>query len=315
MKNLQYANGDQMPILGLGTWKAGPGEVYEAVRTALRLGYRHIDCATVYGNEAEIGQALADAMAAGDVSRDELWITSKLWNDAHRQEDVRPALLRSLHDLQLDHLNLYLIHWPVVFKSGAGFPQSDAGYLSLAEVPLRETWSAMEACVHEGLVRHIGVSNFSARKCRHLIDAGHIKPEMNQVEMHPLLSQQGLRDFCVDNGILMTAYSPLGSGDRPASFKAEHEPQLMELTVIKAIAAERKRTPAQILLAWAVKRGTAVIPKSVNPQRLHQNLEAAEIELTEAEMAQINALDCHYRFVTGATWKGPNTPENLWDEK
>ena len=163
MQNLTFANNDQMPILGLGTWKASPGEVGKALREAIRIGYRHIDCAAIYGNEAEIGKALDASMKAGEVTREELWITSKLWNNAHARDQVGEALKKTLHDLGLDYLDLYLIHWPVATKPDVIFPSKYDQFLSLAEVPLTETWAGMEACVQQGLTRHIGVSNFGIK--------------------------------------------------------------------------------------------------------------------------------------------------------
>jgi len=317
MKTLQLANGDGLPVLGLGTWKSAPGEVYQAVRTAIGLGYRHFDCAAIYGNEQEIGNALADAMAAGEVNRDELWITSKLWNDSHKKEDVRPALEKTLSDLQLEWLDLYLIHWPIAFRKGVQFPHQRDEFHTLEEVPLTETWSALDTCVDQGLTRHIGTSNFSARKLQTLLDAGRIAPAVNQVELHPLLSQQKLKRFCDSQGILLTAYSPLGSPDRNPAFKAKDEPDLFSLEVIVDIAAARAISPAQVLLAWAVNRGTAVIPKSVNPDRLRQNLQAADITLGADEMQRIDSLDRHYRYVSGSFFAGRNSPYTIggiWDE-
>jgi len=316
MKYLTLKNGDKLPSLGLGTWKSEPGVVYEAVREAIRIGYRHIDCAAIYNNEQDIGQALSDAIASGDCTREELWITSKLWNNAHLTPDVKPALMKTLSDLKLDYLDLYLIHWPVAHKPDAVFPDSPDGQMSLTEAPITETWKAMEALVDEELCRHIGVSNFSAKKLEPLLSQ-RIKPEMNQVEMHPLLQQPKLKRYCDTNEILMTAYSPLGSGDRNAAMKADNEPNMMENHVIVEIAEAHQVTPAQILLAWAVSRGTAVIPKSVNPGRLKLNLEAADIELGEADIRSINELDKHFRYVTGAFWDLPGGPYNvttLWDE-
>jgi len=317
MKYLHCQNGDRLPALGLGTWKSEPGEVYETIRRAIRLGYRHIDCAAIYGNESEIGQALSDAMTSGDATREELWITSKLWNDSHRNEDVRPALEKTLADLQLECLDLYLIHWPVAFKKGVHFPHAREEFYTLDEVPLSETWSAMEECVDLGLLRHIGTSNFSVRKLQDLLENYRVKPSMDQVEMHPLLSQKKLKQFCDKNAILMTAYSPLGSRDRLPMMKSKDEPDLLSLDAIEEIAVARKLSCAQVLLAWAVNRGTAVIPKSVNPQRLQSNLEAADIELTSGEMQQIDDLNRHYRYVNGGFFAGKNSPYTIggiWDE-
>lgn len=316
MKTLQYANNDVMPALGLGTWKSKPGEVYNAVREAIRLGYRHIDCAPVYMNEPEIGKALSDAFAAGDVTRKELWITSKLWNNSHRKEQVIPALHKTLNDLQIDYLDLYLIHWPVVIKDGLVFPETGADLVSLDDTPLEETWEGMQECQQLGLAKHIGVSNFSVAKLKGLAHAKQ-KPEMNQVELHPLLQQNDLLDYCNQEGILVTAYSPLGSPDRIPDMKADDEPNLFVNPVIAEIAETYGVAPAQVLIQWAMARGTAVIPKSVNPERLKQNLEAGDIELSAAEMDKIAGLDRHYRYVKGQFWAvgdSPYTVGGLWDE-
>lgn len=307
----------QSPALGLGTWKAAPGAVQDAVKDALAIGYRHIDCAPIYQNEPEVGGAIAEVIATGRVSRGDLWITSKLWNDAHAPDRVRAALKKTLADLRVDYLDLYLIHWPVAFKPGVLFPRSGADYVPLEDMPIIDTWRAMEECVAEGLTRHIGVCNFSVAKLDALCRQATIPPAMNQIELHPYLQQEPMLAFCRDKGILVTAYSPLGSGDRPAALKKKDEPTLLDHPVIQRVAAKHRATPAQVLLAWGLGRRTVVIPKSVHPERLLQNLAAVNLVLDAEDMADITALDLGYRFVDGSFFTGGGSPYSLaqlWDE-
>lgn len=316
MLTLSFANGDTMPGLGLGTWKSDPGEVYAAVQSAIRAGYRHIDCAYAYGNEAEIGRALKSVMAAG-VKREDLWITSKLWNSAHQPADVEPALQATLHDLGLRYLDLYLMHWPVALRPGVGMPASAADFISPQALPFTETWSAMQQCLEHGLTRHIGVSNFSARKLQRLLTSARIPPEMNQIELHPYLQQNALLAWCREHRVRVTAYSPLGSVDRPAGLKSEGEPVLLADPTIEVLARQHQASPAQVLIAWALQRGTAVIPKSVHAERIRENLAAAKLVLSAADLSAIARLDRCRRYLDGGLWTLPGsgyTRENLWDE-
>jgi alcohol dehydrogenase (NADP+) len=224
-------------------------------------------------------------------------------------------LKQSLKDLQTDYLDLYLIHWPVAFKKEVIFPQKADDLASLEEIPLSETWEAMEETVNRGLARHLGVSNFGKKNLNLLISTSKIKPEVNQVECHPYLQQEDLLNFCNSNEILFTAYAPLGSSDRPALFKAQNEPNLLEEPIIVEIAKSKIVTPAQILISWALHRGISVIPKSVNQGRIVQNFQAQYINLSENEMKRIAKLERGYRYVTGQFWVfegGPYTLEDVF---
>lgn len=317
MKMLQFTNGDSMPILGLGTWQANPGEVYKAVIEALKAGYRHIDCAAIYGNEAEVGEAIADSIQEGVVNRDELWVTSKLWNNAHAPHDVQPALEKTLADLQVETLDLYLIHWPVMIKRELLYQNSGHDMVSLDEIPISETWSVMETMVDKGLCKHIGVSNFSIAKLEALIKTARVPLEMNQIELHPYLQQPKMLEFCSSRNIHLTAFAPLGSANRPDRLKVENEPVLIEDPVVSAIAEKHDATPAQILISWSIHRNVAVIPKSIHADRIKQNFEATTIPLSVSDFAELTALDKHRRYVSGTFWTmegSPYTIENLWDE-
>ena len=310
MRTLALANGDVVPALGLGTWRAEPSAVAQAVRQALELGYRHIDAAAIYGNEAEIGAALEEAFADGVVRREDLWITSKLWSDCHAPEDVRPALERTLADLRLSHLDLYLMHWPVVLRAGVTFPEKGEDLVALEQLPLAPTWAAMEDLQRAGLCRHIGVSNFSQAKLQGLLDGARMAPAMNQVERHPYLQQPQLLAYCRSQGITLTAYSPLGAGrtDRPSPVLAD--------PLITSLAAELGASPAQVLLAWGLACGTVVNPKALRPEHLAANLAAQDLELSPEAMARLAALDRRERFVDGSFWFMPGSPyteANLWD--
>ncbi|AMQ56850.1 aldo/keto reductase [Algoriphagus sanaruensis] len=315
MKILQFKNGDHLPILGLGTWKSKPGEVRQAVYWAIEAGYRHIDCAAIYQNEREVGQGIADAIGDGLVKRQDLFITSKLWNDSHRHDDVKPALEKTLTDLRLDYLDLYLIHWPIAFKRGVSFATLREEFYTYQDVPLAQTWEGMQDQKMSALTRHIGVSNFNQKKLKEILDLGGEKPEMNQIELHPFLPQQSLVDFCKANDLLVTAYSPLGSPDSRAD-RHKNDPKLLENPVVQEIASKHGASIGQVLIAWSIARDIAVIPKSINQGRIIDNLKSADLVLDEKDMKSLSEIGINHRFVDGSFFTGPQSPyklADLWD--
>ena len=314
MKSYSFPQGD-MPAIGLGTWKMEDGVAEGAVTKAIELGYRYFDCAPIYLNEAEIGESFGAAFNGGGHDRSEFWITSKLWCNRHRPDLVQGALKQTLSDLKLDYLDLFMIHWPIVFRHDIHRPESGADFISLEDQPLVDTWAAMEDCATAGLCRNLGVCNFNVANLQAILDNCRIKPSANQVECHPFLNQRVLFDFCRANDIHLIAYSPLGSGDRPERMRDEADPNLFEDELLKDLASKNKISVGELLLAWAVCRGTIAIPKSANPTRLSQNLAAGEIELSAEDMAAIENLETQYRFVHGKFWEqpgGPYTAEAIW---
>jgi len=312
MTNIQFSNGDIFPAFGLGTWLSKPGEVGEAVLQALRTGYRHIDCAYIYGNEKEIGNALTFAFENSIVTREELFITSKLWNSFHHPESVEPAIRKTLADLQLDYLDLYLIHWPLVFREGHDQARSADDLLSTDEVPLADTWKEMEEIKSKGLTRHIGVSNFSIKKLDELSKQSQIRPEVNQIEIHPFFTQEKMIRYCRENNIIVTAYSPLGS-----RHLIKTNESITQQQIIIRLAEKYNCTPAQIILAWGMARGYAVIPKSVNADRINENFGALNIQLTDSEVKLISSMNRNQRIAKGLYAVLPGgfyTYANLWDE-
>ena len=313
MKYLTIADNQTIPALGLGTWKSNKGEIAAAVTEAIKIGYRHIDCAPIYMNEQEVGTTLHAALQSGQVQRDALWITSKLWNNAHAKKHVRPALEKTLRDLQLDYLDLFLIHWPVHFQANVMFPRKPEEFIAPAGIPIGETWQAMESLVEKGLCRFIGVCNFNLIRLEELKKQANIQPLMNQIELHPYLQQTEMLNYCKANRTLLTAYAPLGSGDRPAGMKKADEPSLLAHPTILEIAGRTGYTPGQVLLAWALARGTVVIPKSVNPERLRANFAAADLSLEPNDITAINALEAGYRYVDGSFFASPGSPYTVAD--
>lgn len=294
------------PPVGLGLWKIPNPHTAGLVHEAIRAGYRHLDSACDYGNERETGAGIRRALDDGLCRREDLWVTSKLWNTFHQAEHVRPALERTLADMGLGHLDLFLIHFPISlafvpfetrYPPGWTFdPNAARPAMKHEPVPIIETWQAMEKLVDAGLVRHIGVSNFCVSLLRDLLAQARIRPVVNQVEAHPYLAQEKLLRYCREEGVAVTAFSPLGAPSYvPLGMAKAEDSALLEPCVADA-ARRLGRTPAQVVLRWAVQRGTSVVPKTEKPERLRENLALEDFALSDAEMAAITALDRGRRF-------------------
>ncbi|MEM7764882.1 MAG: aldo/keto reductase [Pseudomonadota bacterium] len=295
-----------MPSVGLGIWKIDKPDTANAISTALEIGYRHIDSASDYGNEREAGEGIRHAMQQGTVSRDDLWVTSKLWNTYHRKEHVRAACERTLTDLGLDYLDLYLIHFPIALQFVAfderypaewfRDPESANPSMQLDNVPLHETWEAMESLVDAGLVREIGVCNYNSALIHDLMAYARIKPAMLQVEAHPFLTQDNLLRTASDYDVAVTAFSPLGALSYVSLDMATAEDTVLTAAPVVAAAERLQRTPAQIVLRWGIQRGTAIIPKTTRRERLIENIALFDFALTDDDMQAISALNQNRRF-------------------
>ncbi len=295
-----------MPCVGLGMWKVEKPRVSGLIEEAVRSGYRHFDSACDYGNEVEVGHGLANVFRSGICRRDDVWVTSKLWNTYHAAEHVRPALERSLRDLQLEHLDLFLMHFPIALKYvpfDTRYPpgwladlNADEPRLELMPVPVRETWTAMEQLVRDGLVRNIGVCNFTCALLRDLLSEATIPPAVLQVELHPYLTQDKLLRFCREQEIAVTAFSPLGANSYFSLNMAETDEAVLNQPSIRAIAERHEKTPAQVVLRWGIQRGTTVIPKTTRTERLRENISLFDFQLTDEDMQGIAALNRHRRF-------------------
>jgi len=291
MKTVKLSSGYEMPIFGLGVFNLNDGDKEVVVRSVTEGGYRHIDTAKVYENEETIGQAIKEIGEAG-IKREELFITTKLWRSDFA--DPVSACKESLKKLDLEYVDLYLIHWPT--------PPSTEDKKSFQKIPMHKIWEGMEKCVEEGLVRSIGISNFNTQIICDMLTYAKIQPAVNQIECHPYLQQTDFVEFCQRHNIHVTAYSPLSSPGRPVGGN-----ELKNILVdpeINEIADKHGKTPAQIALAWNIQRNVIVIPKTTKLERAKENFEALEIDLTKEEIEKISKLDAGIRIFDPKNWEG-----------
>ncbi len=303
---VQLHDGDQLPSVGLGLWKIDNAVTADMVFQAIQVGYRHLDAACDYGNEREAGQGIRKAIQSGLCSREELWVTSKLWNTFHHSSHVRPAIERSLSDLGLDYLDLYLVHFPISLRYVDFETRYPPGWfhdpnvkeprMELEPVPLAETWRAMEEIHAAGLARHIGICNFGCSLLRDLLAYAAVRPSVLQVESHPYLVQPKLLRYCQSERIAYTAFSPLGAGSYVELGMAQAADSVLGTELVQQLAAKHNKTPAQVVLRWGIQRDTAVVPKTSRPERLAENLSLFDFALSDDEMRAIGNLDRNQRY-------------------
>lgn len=312
---LTLKNGLPIPPIGLGTFgsdKYGPDEVAAAVVGAAEVGYRHFDCAAVYGNEKEVGGALQKS----GLAREDFWVTGKVWNNRHG--DVVAACEDSLADLGLEYFDLYIVHWPYpnFHAPGVGVDSRDPHAVPFALDRYMETWRAMESLVEKGLVRYIGTSNMTTAKLKGVLSQARILPAANEMELHPHFQQPELFEYVVNNGILPIGYSPIGSPSRPERDRTPEDTSDTEDPIILEIALSRGITPAEVCIKWAITRGQVPIPFSVKRHQYESSLQAAMSDrLSDSEMAAIAKIDKRCRLIKGQVflWEGAADWRDLWD--
>lgn len=297
--NLALNTGTNLPAIGLGTWKISKEKTQETITKAIELGYRHFDCALEYGNQEAVGDALRDAMENKQMGRGEFFVTSKLWNTHHKRHAVFEEMECTLRQLKLHHVDLWLMHWPLAFRAknhsrrGSDIESTKdiRGNVQCDDVSITETWAAMEAMHRDGKACAIGVSNFTLPMMEQLLATCQIRPAVLQIELHPYLQQNELVDFCKEKGILVIAYSPLGS-------QMHGDIDVLDDPVIQQIAKEHKIAPSQVVLKWLLQRHISVVPKAEDPEHMRINSQIFDFELTDADVRKIESLDRNLRFIS-----------------
>ncbi|KAI4383061.1 hypothetical protein MLD38_008942 [Melastoma candidum] len=307
------SSGNEIPRIGFGTYSHPYDEnaTKAAVLNAIKVGYRHFDTAMIYGSEPAVGSALKEAVREGVVEREETFVTSKLWGcDFH---DPVSALKRSLRRLEMEYIDMYLVHWPLKLKPWANsvFPKEDEYE---PQIEMEAMWEGMERCMEMGLCKGIGVSNFSSKKIVRLVDQASVVPAINQVEMHPMWRQNKLREVCTENNIHVSAYSPLGGPGNAWGTTA-----VVDHPVMRTIALKHGVTPSQVALQWGITKGASMVVKSFNEKRMAENFAALDLKLDDGDVSEIDKME-EFKFIRGGIYVGKaNSPyktlQDLWDDE
>ncbi|XP_064630730.1 aldo-keto reductase family 1 member B1-like [Lineus longissimus] len=307
MANVTYQklnSGHKVPAIGLGTWLPKPGDVATAVSHAIKAGYRHIDCAYAYFNEEEVGKGIKEALDSGCCKREDLFVTTKLWNNYHRRDLITKVCKGSLEKLGLDYVDLFLVHWPTAYvEEKEDLPIGEDGKFIVSTAPnsgILDTWQGMEECVKLKLAKSIGVSNFNSKQIEKILKAAKIKPANLQIEAHPYFGNGKLVKFALDRGITVTAFSPFGSPDR--DWAKPDDPFILKDEKVKKMAEKYGKTPAQVVLRWNLQRGLIVIPKSVTPSRIDQNIDVFDFKLSADDTKMLNSLHADKNRVFHGDW-------------
>lgn len=309
-KILKLNNGMSLPTIGLGTYKSGGMDVKRAVKEAIDVGYRHFDCAWFYGNEREVGSAIRDKIKEGKIKREDIFITSKLWNNFHAKEDVIPMIRETLNEMKMDYIDCYLIHWPFGFRKDADFWPIGDGSDTYSDVDYIETWKGMEECIHKGLTKSIGVSNFNSAQIERLLQVANIKPVCNQVEVNPNINQKDLIKFCSSKDIAVVGYCPLGRSEFVGQ-RGFPSPTILDPKVIE-IGKKYNKSAAQVVLNYLVNLGISVVPKSVTPTRIKENFEIFDFQLDENDIQYLDSCNKNQRVCPLAEFKNhPHYPFNI----
>ncbi|XP_073423567.1 estradiol 17 beta-dehydrogenase 5-like isoform X1 [Dendrobates tinctorius] len=310
--DVSLSDGHTMPVVGYGTYaphQVPKSQGEECVKLALDVGYRHVDCASIYGNEVEVGRAIRAKIADGTLKREDVFYTSKLWLTDQSPERVRPALEKSLRDLGFDYVDLFLIHNPMELKPGDDrYPTDENGKVIYHNTDIRDTWKAMEECKDFGLAKSIGVSSFNRRQLELILNMEGLKykPVCNQVECHIYLNQSKLLGFCKSHDIVLVAFGVLGSS-RDISWIDQDSPYVLQDPVLIEVAKKYGRTPAQVAMRQLLQRDIVVLAKSFTPERITENLQVFDFQLSDEDMDTLNKLDRNLRYTNGSRW--PDHPK------